>query len=227
VTHDKRRFATVLLALVVAFAPHFAHVPPTVSLFVVLAWGYALGMQFLGWPVPPRRLRVVLALGCLGLVVLTFGRSFGRDAGVALLSLMLGLKAVESKSSRDLMALVFLAYFVVVTGVLYSQTLVASGYMFVSVLVVTAALAHLHSGQDAPWSDLRRAALLLAQALPLALVLFVFFPRLQGALWGVQDTRDEGVSGFSETLEPGAVSELSLSTEVAFRVDFQGPVPGR
>lgn len=225
--HDKRRFASVLLALVVAFAPHFTHVPPTVSLFVVLAWGYALGMQFLGWPVPPRWLRVVLALACLGLVLQTFGRSFGRDAGVALLSLMLGLKAVESKSSRDLMALVFLAYFVVVTGVLYSQTLVASGYMFASVLVVTAALAHLHSGQDAPWPDLRRAALLLAQALPLALLLFVFFPRLQGALWGVQDARDEGVSGFSETLEPGAVSELSLSTEVAFRVDFQGPVPGR
>lgn len=225
--HDKRRFGVVLAALAVAFAPHLGHVPVLVSLFVCLAWGYALGMQFLGWPVPSRWLRVAVTLVCLGLVLAAFGRSFGRDAGVALLSLMLGLKAVESKSSRDLLALLFLAYFVIVTGVLYSQSLAMSGYMIFSVLVVTAALVHLHSGEDTPRPDLLRAALFCVQALPLALVLFVFFPRLQGALWGVQDARDEGVSGFSQTLEPGAVSELSLSRDVAFRVDFSGPVPER
>jgi transglutaminase-like putative cysteine protease len=225
--HDKRRFGVVLAALAVAFAPHLGHVPVLVSLFVCLAWGYALGMQFLGWPVPSRWLRIALTLVCLGVVLAAFGRSFGRDAGVALLSLMLGLKAVESKSSRDLLALLFLAYFVVVTGVLYSQTLVMSGYMIFSVLVVTAALVHLYSAEDRVGPDLLRAVLLFVQALPLALVLFVFFPRLQGALWGVQDARDDAVSGFSQTLEPGAVSELSLSRDVAFRVDFSGPVPER
>lgn len=225
--HDKRRFSVTLLALALAFAPHLPHVPVFVSVFVCLAWGYALGMQYRGWPVPPRWLRVALALGCLALVLSAYGRSFGRDAGVALLSLMLGLKAVESKSVRDMLALLFLAYFVVVTNVLYSQTLVMSGYMFFSVLAVTAALVHLHSGESRLLPDLRRGGLLLAQALPLALLLFVFFPRLQGALWGVHDQRDEGVSGFSETLEPGSVANLSLSREVAFRVDFPGPIPGR
>lgn len=225
--HDKRRFSVTLLALALAFAPHLPRVPAFVGIFVCLAWGYALGMQYRGWPVPPRWLRVLLALGCLALVVAAYGRSFGRDAGVALLSLMLGLKAVESKSVRDMLALLFLAYFVVVTNVLYSQTLVMSGYMFFSVLAVTAALVHLHSGESGILPDLRRGGLLLVQALPLALLLFVFFPRLQGALWGVHDQRDEGVSGFSETLEPGSVAGLSLSREVAFRVDFPGPIPDR
>lgn len=128
--HDKRRFSITLLALALAFAPHLPHVPVYVGIFVCAAWGYALGMQYRGWPVPPRWLRVMLALGCLALVLSTYGRSFGRDAGVALLSLMLGLKAVESKSVRDMLALLFLAYFVVVTNVLYSQTLVMSAYMF-------------------------------------------------------------------------------------------------
>jgi len=225
--HDKRRFSVTLLALALAFAPHLPRVPVFVGVFVFLAWGYALGMQYRGWPVPPRWLRVVLALGCLALVLATFGRSFGRDAGVALLSLMLGLKAVESKSVRDMLALLFLAYFVVVTNVLYSQTLVMSAYMFFSVMAVTAALVHLHSGESRILPDLRRGGLLLVQALPLALLLFVFFPRLQGALWGVHDERDEGVSGFSETLEPGSVAGLSLSRAVAFRVDFPGPIPER
>lgn len=225
--HDKRRFSVTLLALVLAFAPHLPRVPVFVGVFVCAAWGYALGMQYRGWPVPPRWLRVVLALGCLALVLSTYGRSFGRDAGVALLSLMLGLKAVESKSVRDMLALLFLAYFVVVTNVLYSQTLVMSAYMFFSVMAVTAALIHLHSGESRLLPDLRRGGLLLVQALPLALLLFVFFPRLQGALWGVHDERDEGVSGFSETLEPGSVANLALSREVAFRVDFPGAIPDR
>lgn len=225
--HDKRRFSVTLLALALAFAPHLPRVPVFVGAFVCAAWGYALGMQYRGWPVPPRWLRVILALCCLALVLFTYGRSFGRDAGVALLSLMLGLKAVESKSVRDMLALLFLAYFVVVTNVLYSQTLVMSAYMFFSVMAVTAALVHLHSGESRLLPDLKRGGLLLVQALPLALLLFVFFPRLQGALWGVHDERDEGVSGFSDTLEPGSVASLSLSREVAFRVDFPGAIPDR
>jgi transglutaminase-like putative cysteine protease len=227
VIHDKRRFSVALAALAVAFAPHLGRVPLFVGAFVCAAWAYSLGMQFRGWPVPARWMRVVLALACLGMVVVTYGRPFGQDEGVALLSLMLGLKAVESKSVRDLLALLFLAYFVVVTNVLYSQTLVMSGYMFLSVMAVTAALVHLHSGEPRLLPDVRRSSVLVVQALPLAVLLFVFFPRLQGALWGVQDSRDEGVSGFSENVEPGSVSTLSLSSEVAFRVDFPGPVPER
>lgn len=225
--HDKRRFSVVLAALAAAFAPHLLRVPAFVAAFVCAAWGYALGMQYRGWPVPPRWLRVVLALGCLALVFAHYGRSFGRDEGVALLSLMLGLKAVESKSVRDMLALLFLAYFVVVTNVLYSQGLLMSAYMVLSVLAVTAALVHLHSARPMLAPDLRGGAVLLAQSLPLALLLFVFFPRLPGALWGVQDDRDEGVTGFSDTLEPGSVSSLSLSSEVAFRADFVGPPPDR
>ena len=44
-------------------------------------------------------------------------------------------------------------------------------------------------------------------------------------LWGVYNDRGKGVSGFSDTLDPGSVSDLALSGEVAFRVDFAGPVP--
>lgn len=223
--HDKRRFAVVLGAVAVAFGPHLAHVPLFVSVFVGAAWSYALAMQFRGWPVPPRWMRVVLALACLILVVAAHGRTFGRDAGVALLALMLGLKPLEGKSVRDLLALLFLAYFVVVTNVLYAQSLPMSAYMLACVILITGALVHLHSERSDLLPDLRRGGALLIQSLPLAALLFIFFPRLPGALWGVHDSRDEGVSGFSETLEPGSVAGLSLSRAVAFRVDFPGPIP--
>ena len=224
---NRRHVAVVLGALAVAFVPHVLHVPLLISLGAALAWGYALGIHFRGWPVPWRWVRVMLALACLGLVIHQYGRSFGRDAGVDLLSLMLGLKIIETRSRRDMLVLLFLAYFVVVSSVLYTQSLTMSLYMFLCMLLVTTALVHLHAGESDLWPDLRRGAVLLGQALPLALILFVFFPRLSGALWGVHEPRDDGVVGFSETVEPGSVSELALSDEVAFRADFSGPLPER
>lgn len=222
---DRGRFRAVLAAAAIAFAPHLFHISPFVSVFLFSAWGYALGMQFRSWPTPPRWLLVVLALYCLGMVFSAYGRSFGEDAGVTLLMLMLGLKAVESKSLRDVLALSFLSYFVVVTNVLYSESLPMTAYMFFSVAAVTGALAYLHSGDASPCPALRRGMKILLQALPLAIFLFIFFPRLQGVLWGVYNDRGKGVSGFSDTLDPGSVSDLALSGEVAFRVDFAGPVP--
>ncbi|HWW79332.1 MAG TPA: DUF3488 and transglutaminase-like domain-containing protein [Steroidobacteraceae bacterium] len=74
-----------------------------------------------------------------------------------------------------------------------------------------------------------RAAVLLAgrallYALPLALVLFVFFPRLPGAFWALP--RSEGATtGLSDSMSPGSISQLISSYEIAFRVKFDGPPP--
>lgn len=224
---DKRRFSLVLAVLAVCFVPHAFRLPMEIVVAVGGAWAYALGMQHRGWPVPPRWLRVLLTFGCLGVVIALSDRSFGRDDGVVLLALMLGMKPLESKSLRDLLALLFLAYFVVITNVLYSQTLGMSAYMMCSATMITGMLAHMHSGRATVLPDMRLGAELLFQALPLAVLLFVFFPRLPGALWGVHDARDEASTGFSETVEPGSVAGLSLSREVVFRVDFPQGIPSR
>lgn len=222
---DRNRFRAVLVAAAVAFAPHLFRLPPYVSAFLIVSWAYALGMQFRSWATPPRWLVAVLALSCLGMSVFAHSRADSQEGGVILLMCMLGLKAVESKSLRDVVALSFLSYFVVVTNLLYSESLGMTAYMFLSVVVVTAALRYLYAADSTPRTELRQSVILLLQALPLAIFLFVFFPRVQGALWGMRTTQPAGVTGFSETLEPGSVSELAQSGEVAFRVDFDGPVP--
>src|SRR6185503_16870449 len=70
----------------------------------------------------------------------------------------------------------------------------------------------------------RRTGVMIAQGLPIALLLFVLFPRLAGPLWGLP--KDAGVrTGLSNEMSPGMISELSLSDAVAFRVDFLGSIP--
>jgi transglutaminase-like putative cysteine protease len=61
-------------------------------------------------------------------------------------------------------------------------------------------------------------------ALPLALMLFVFFPRLPGAFWSIPRT-DEATTGLSDTMTPGSISQLTSSYDVAFRAHFDGAPP--
>src|SRR5262249_20187333 len=71
----------------------------------------------------------------------------------------------------------------------------------------------------------RKAVLLAGRtllfALPFAIVLFIFFPRLPGAFWQVPRA-DEGSTGLGDTMSPGSITQLTSSYEIAFRVQFQG-----
>ena len=74
-----------------------------------------------------------------------------------------------------------------------------------------------------------RAAVLLAgrallYAIPLALLLFVFFPRIPGAFWSLPRS-DEAETGLSDTMSPGSISQLTSSYDIAFRVKFEGAPP--
>jgi transglutaminase-like putative cysteine protease len=67
--------------------------------------------------------------------------------------------------------------------------------------------------------------MLLLQAVPLMLVLFVLFPRVQGPVFGFPQATSTGITGLSESMSPGDLASLGLSDEVAFRVDFHTPAP--
>jgi protein-glutamine gamma-glutamyltransferase len=76
--------------------------------------------------------------------------------------------------------------------------------------------------------DTRAAVLLAGRALlysaPLAVVLFVLFPRLPGAFWALPRSQD-AETGLSDTMSPGSISQLTSSYDIAFRVAFDGPPP--
>jgi transglutaminase-like putative cysteine protease len=65
---------------------------------------------------------------------------------------------------------------------------------------------------------------MLLQGLPIMLVLFVLFPRVPGPFWSLP-TATQGTTGLSDSMAPGDITELSLSSDVAFRVRFAGAAP--
>ena len=216
---------TASLALVAA--PHAARVPWWVTLLAatLLAWRLYIARAKLR--LPHRALLMLVVVGITAGVYLNYGTLLGRDAGVALLVVMLTLKILEMRTSRDALLLIFLSYFLVITNFLYSQTIPTGLYMLGCVWVITATMIGIQYAHPPRSSahQMRTAGVLLAQSAPLMLVFFVLFPRVQGPLWGMPADTQRVSTGLSDTMAPGSFSELTLSDAVAFRAAFEQPIP--
>ena len=176
---------------------------------------------------PPRWLLIILAILTTAGVIVTYVPFLRQDASVALLALMMALKSLELRTLRDATVAICLGYFLIITNFLYSQTILTATFMAIVMAWLIATMVSLqdHRGYLAPERALRTAGLLMVQAVPLMLALFLFFPRVQGPVFGLPQAISTGVTGLSDNMSPGDLANLGLSDEVAFRVEFHTPPP--
>jgi len=215
------------LTLTLAVAPYVNELP---------VWLAPAFIAFAGWrgivavshrSLPPQWMLLVLALLATVGVLATYKTLFGRDAGVALLTVMTACKLLESRILRDGVVLVFLGYLLVMSNLLYSQEIPMVAYLLavVTLMLVSQMLIHRqHAGLTA-LAPLRLAGKMALAAIPVMLVLFVLFPRIPGPLWGLPKDAYQGRTGLAGEMEPGTISELIQSGSVAFRVRFTGAMP--
>ena len=217
----------LIVSLALVFAPHAAHLPLWLSALVgaILGWRFLMARQKLA--LPNKWLLFALAFVAVVGVLLQYKTVFGREAGVALLTLMVTLKLLEVKNQRDVWILVFLGYFLLLTHFLYSQSLLVAAYLLVVAwLFTTLLIAFSQPRAQLPWlTQFKLSAKFLLQAVPVMLVLFVLFPRISGPLWNLPSDANTGQTGLSETMAPGLISQLVQSDSVAFRVEFDGALP--
>lgn len=221
-----RGFGGVLAALALAVAAHVTHLPAWIVglLLVIGAWRWAAHVR--GWPLPPKWLRGTIAVSAALVVLGTYRTLNGIEAGTAFLALMAGVKLLETRGARDLTVIVFIAWFLLYAALLRDQRLPQLPYMLAGAVFATAALMRVHAGTagDSWGATLKRTAVLLLQALPLALALFLLAPRLPGPFWGIAG-KETARTGLSDEMTPGDVSDLSVSGDAAFRVRFDGEPP--
>ena len=172
----------------------------------------------------------LLALATAVAIRASLGYFIGRDPCVAFLFALIGIKFLETRNARDGTLVVCLACLLIVTPFFYSQSLSAAALAILDVALLGGSLQALArpAGMASPpggWrAQLALTGKLLAQGIPIAVTLFVLFPRISAPLWGVPADQAAN-SGLSDHMAPGIISELSLSDAVAFRVDFEGAVP--
>lgn len=205
--------------------PHVEHLPLWLSSLTasLLLWRAWLWRQHA--PLPSRWLMVLLVIGGTAGIGWQFRSFFGRDSGVALLALFMALKLLEMHARRDALAVVMLAYFLLLTHYFYSQSIPTGLWLLGSATLITAALIRLYGGAQPVSAIIRYAGLLLAQALPFMLILYLLFPRINGPLWGLPQDAYAGITGLSDKMAPGSMSNLTQSAAIAFRVQFLNGVP--
>ncbi len=186
----------VCFCFLFSIAPHFVNLPGWVSVIVVIALGWR-SLQNLGkiGELPKWMLIPLVLIGGIG-VFAEYWTIVGRDAGLALLTVMTSFKFLESKRHRDMLILVFLCYFLIATHFLYSQSIFTAVMMCVTLIVITTTLITLNQRDDSVslWERLRSSSKLVGLSVPLMLILFVLVPRVPGPLWGLQSEQRGGVA---------------------------------
>jgi transglutaminase-like putative cysteine protease len=222
-----QRLAWAVGCLMLAVLANLEAVPVWVLVATLLAGGLRLGLASLGRGAPPKALTLLAAAVAIGLLLLRFHTLNGITAGTSLLCLMAGLKLLETTLTRDLRVIVIIVYFLALAALLHSESFWLLTYLIGVCWLATATLMQLTVAEPGPgWRGaLRGAGRLLLQALPLALFLWLLFPRLTEPLWAVGEDSGAATTGLSDTMDPGDISELVLSEDIAFRVRFAGPVP--
>ena len=226
---ERERRDTLLLmgAIALSVLPQLGGLPWWCSTGFGMLFLWRLGLTLSGRWMPRASVRWAASAACVLAVWAQYGTLLGREPGVALLVLFLGLKLMEMRARRDAYVVIFLCFFLLLTSFFRSQSaLVALGVVIALAALVASMTTMQFGAREQPLSRrFAASAALLAQAAPLALVLFFLFPRLPGPLWGLPQDEVTGRSGLSDTMAPGSVQRLALSDEIAFRVAFDGEAP--
>ncbi len=216
----------VLIAQITVVLPHAAHLP----LWLI---GFAAVSIIAQLPRLKSRLkklshlkRVYQSMQMLGFLLglvglwLTYNTAFGLDMGVAFLVLCLASKLWELYKRRDAYVVLNLSLFVLAALFLMDQGLITTLEVIVGAVIVLLAFIALNDDSNARGDGrLRTLGVLGVGALPLLVVLFLFFPRLP-PLWSVQLSGQQATTGVSDSMSPGDFANLGQSTELAFRVEF-------
>jgi transglutaminase-like putative cysteine protease len=221
----------LILGISSVYFPLQMHLPLWTSLvFIsVITWRW---MMYLGhWPFPNSAVKVgVVVLAITAVVVSAKGRFHLESATTFILVASL-LKVLEIKNQRDGVIVVFLSMFLLAINFLFEQGLFTALYSLLAVWLLLSALVSLHQTlpSDQPlsqnfWRAGKTSSQVLVLSLPIMLVLFLLFPRLE-PLWTLNLQSNKAKTGLSDHMSPGDIADLSNSDTLVFRVQFEGPLP--
>ncbi|HEY0180121.1 MAG TPA: DUF3488 and transglutaminase-like domain-containing protein [Dokdonella sp.] len=226
---DDRQFDLLGVAVAATLLAHVGHLPVWLSVPIAVLLPLRVWTRRRGAKPAPLWVRMPLTLALLALVFTSYRTVFGQEPGTVLGCGLLALKLLESERARDARVALAFAAFVLMSALLFTQSLAFTLLVCATLLLLLAALAALQPAPlgRRPWfgAELRLAARLLGTALPLAAAAFVLVPRLGSPLWGSPGADTAGRTGLDERMAPGELTELLTDDSPAFRVEFDGAAP--
>lgn len=226
----------VLLTLVLAVLPSLFNLPLWIFVPILLSIGLRYArhrvIDQLAWAVKIAGLLIIVAG-----IWFSFESWFSGEAVLAFFVGVVFLKWSEAKIRREYFLLIFSAVILAAVGALYWQNLLSLLHMFVVVLSLTIALLTINdvSGALANNMLLRHAGTTMLLGLPVMILLFLLFPRIQGPLWDVglafglpvkaMLEKGDRQIGKMKVLEQGGILRISQDEGNVLVAEFEGLVP--
>ncbi len=229
------QFALTAASVAVSVLPHLSHIPWLFAIPILLMLLGRYLQRLRTRARLPIWIKLPLIIVFPVLIVVHYGNIFGREPGSVLACAMLTLKLLETETRRDAHMAIAFSAFVLMSALLFDSGLLFTLALLAALGLLLAALRELEPRPaDAKPQTLRIAAveglrasgLALFAAVPLALIVFFFFPRLGSPMWGAP-TDAIARTGLGDRMAPGSVQELLIDDSPAFRVAFHGPTPQR
>ncbi|MCL1142917.1 transglutaminaseTgpA domain-containing protein [Shewanella gaetbuli] len=211
----------LLVTNVAVLTPQFEHATAWTLAICAICFVWRVGIYFGKVAAPPKLLVTLLAIGAaitLGLVSSQIGLL---NALINLLLLGYALKYIEMRQIRDVKAVVLVGYFIIALTLLDQQTIINTLHLTLVVVINTCVLISIYQDKRKPMANALFSFKLILHSIPLAILLFVVFPRL-GPLWLVPSMKT-AKTGLSNELSFGDITNLTRSAELAFRVGFENP----
>ncbi|MCO4757568.1 MAG: DUF3488 domain-containing transglutaminase family protein [Oceanospirillaceae bacterium] len=213
------------IAIIAVLVPHLTHLPLWVPAAIAGTIGWRLMVHTGRWSFPHWSVLALFSFLACGGVFFSYGGVGGVNGMVALLIAGFGLKSLEIYRQRDALLVVYVAYIVAGSALLFDQSIWMAAYVLVAIQLTTAALLAIYQTHNVDMGrPFRSSAVMMMQSLPLMLVLFILIPRM-GPIWSLKMDVGGAKTGLSETMSPGDITHLTRSSDVAFRVEFKGEPP--
>ncbi|MDH5612660.1 MAG: DUF3488 and transglutaminase-like domain-containing protein [Gammaproteobacteria bacterium] len=224
---DEHKFTPVLIGIHLVALPIYSRLPPYVLLLIASFTIWTLLIITGRTRQPVAFIRILLAGAVVVSLLVSYGTILGQEPGTSMLLMLSFLKLFEMKSKRDVLLVIFLGYFLVATNFFHTQSPWIAAYVFVVVIYLTSLLIIFSDRLSSTnfKTRIKISLRMVVQSIPLMLILFVLFPRIQGPLWGIPDDAKSAITGVGDEMSPGSINNLISSGAVAFRVMFKDEPP--
>ena len=228
-THEPSHLAIVQLTLLlgVAAAMHFKIADMKVACFALAVFLIKAVIVTRKLAPPPKLILMLLTVLSVGLIIYVYNGWNGQRAGISFLVLLSTLKFLESNNLRDYYITCLMMYFLAASAFLFDSSILSIAMVIFYTVGLTSVLLRItNPNQSSLKSSVASSSVIIAKALPLAIILFFFFPRIHGSFGFLPSQDTHNNDGLSDSLVAGEMAASAFNNQLAFRVEFNnGEVP--
>lgn len=233
--HENEVYLPVFSLLTVVFIQlmsHQTHTPLWLSVFVLMLLSFKFFSHKGRAKKLPFILRTIVIISTSVTFITYYKTNFSVDMAASFLLLASSLKLLELEKHNDANIFIFSMIYLSAVAFLFDQSIVQTLLQIISIslcfysllLIQVCAVSNNASRFVNAKSYTKPMLKMIILAIPVVVVLFLFFPRIS-PLWQMPIKTQTAKTGISGEMSPGDVSELAKSSEPAFRVAFDELTP--